>query len=114
MEADTETVSSKRIPHWRLILDQARVTPAIAAYRYEGAGTDADPFIISWIPNDPGNPMEFRTSKKWFVSSIGAISMLATAFCSSAFSGESVTRCPRHNRFKFPSSRLICFFSGYP
>jgi hypothetical protein len=102
MEAGAEIESSpKRIPHWRLIFDQARVTPAVATYQYEGSGTIADPFIVTWIPDDPGNPMEFGAAKKWFLSLIGAISMLATAFCSSAFSGESMPQW-LHGRLSDP------------
>lgn len=93
METDTESAAyPKRIPHWRLVIDQVRITPAVIAHKYDGAGTDADPFIVTWIPHDPGNPMEFSTPKKWFLSSISAVSMLATAFCSSAFSGKSISR----------------------
>lgn len=91
MAPDLEPVSApERIPHWRLVTDQARVTPAVLEHKYDGTGTASDPFIVTWIPNDPGNPMLFKTSKKWFLSSIGAVSMLATAFCSSAFSGRLI------------------------
>jgi hypothetical protein len=90
MEKDTdfEIEAPKTIPHWRLIIDQSRITQDVIRHRYEGSGTVDDPFIVTWIPNDPGNPMAFSTSKKWFVSGIAAVSMLATAFNSSAFSGK--------------------------
>jgi hypothetical protein len=87
MEKDFEVEAPKSIPHWRLIIDRARVTQDVLTHRYEGAGTEENPFIVTWIPKDAGNPMEFSTSKKWFVSGIAAVSMLATAFNSSAFSG---------------------------
>jgi hypothetical protein len=85
-EIESEAVQ-KRIPHWRLMIDQSRITPAVMTHKYEGSGTEVSPFIVSWIPNDPGNPMEFPTFKKWALSGIGAVSMLAVAFSSSAFSG---------------------------
>jgi len=89
MEKDIEEVPSKtRIPHWRLIIDRTRITDAVTNHRYEGSGTEDDPFIVTWIQNDPGNPMEFTTFKKWAVSGIAAVSMLAVAFNSSAFSGK--------------------------
>ena len=87
MEKDFEVEAPKTIPHWRLIIDQSRITQDVVAHQYEGTGTENDPFIVTWIPNDPGNPMQFTTAKKWFVSAIAAVSMLATAFNSSAFSG---------------------------
>ena len=85
-EIDVEA-GRQRIPHWRLMIDHSRITPAVKTHKYEGAGTDNDPFIVTWIPDDPGNPMEFPTTKKWIASSIAAVSMLAVAFTSSAFSG---------------------------
>jgi len=88
MQKDFEVEAPQRIPHWRLVIDHARITPAVTTHKYEGAGTDEDPYIVTWIPDDPGNPMTFPTAKKWFVSGIAAVSMLATAFNSSAFSGK--------------------------
>lgn len=87
MEKSIEEPQIEHIPHWRLIIDHARITPAVVSHIYEGAGTDDQPYIVTWIPNDPGNPMDFATSRKWLVSTVAAVSMLATAFNSSAFSG---------------------------
>jgi hypothetical protein len=87
-EKALEEPQTQHIPHWRLILDHERITPAVSGHKYEGAGTDEAPYIVTWIPNDPGNPMDFAPSKKWFISGIAAVSMLATAFNSSAFSGK--------------------------
>jgi hypothetical protein len=89
MEKHLEVEAPKSIPHWRLIFHRARITQDVLTYQYEGKGTIDAPFIVTWIPNDPGNPMGFSVPKKWFVSGIAAISMLATAFNSSAFSGKS-------------------------
>lgn len=89
MEKDLEVSAAKRIPHWRLVIDQSRITEGVVTHKYEGAGTEEDPFIVTWIPGDPGNPMEFTAFKKWAVSGIAAVSMLAVAFNSSAFSGKS-------------------------
>ncbi|RDW92645.1 hypothetical protein BP5796_02039 [Coleophoma crateriformis] len=86
MEKDLEQSTPSRISHWQLIIDQARVTPDVLAHRYEGAGTHESPYIVTWIPNDAGNPMGWSTPRKWALSSVGAVSMLATAFSSSAYS----------------------------
>jgi hypothetical protein len=90
MEKDSDVESPKTISHWRLMVDHSRITQAVITYQYEGEGTEDDPFIVTWIPSDPGNPMEFSTLRKWSLSGIAAISMLATAFNSSAFSGKSL------------------------
>ncbi|KAK4994723.1 MFS siderochrome iron transporter 1, partial [Elasticomyces elasticus] len=52
------------IPHWRLVLHQGLVTPEIAAWHYDGSGTEEDPYIVTWIDNDPRNPMLFSKVKK--------------------------------------------------
>jgi hypothetical protein len=88
MEKYFEDEAPQQIPHWRLITDHERITPVVTTHKYEGSGTEDDPYIVTWIQNDPGNPMAFPTSKKWFIAGIAATSMLATAFTSSAFSGE--------------------------
>ena len=89
MEEGCEVKAPKSISHWRLLVDHSRITPAVVSHQYRGKGTEDDPFIMCWIPSDPGNPMEFPTLKKWFLSCIVAVCMLATAFNSSAFSGIS-------------------------
>jgi hypothetical protein len=87
MDHDFEAPSS--ISSSRLIMDHSRITRAVLAHQYDGKGTNDDPFIVTWIPSDPGNPMGFSTSKKWSFSAITALSMLSTVFDSSAFTGEA-------------------------
>jgi hypothetical protein len=86
----SELEAPESIPDWRLLIDHSRITQAVASHQYNGKGTEDDPFIVCWIPSDPGNPMEFSTTKKWFLSGIAAACMLATAFNSSAFSGMAL------------------------
>lgn len=71
----------------RLVADQARVTQDVLKYPYPGSGTGEDPFIISYIPNDPGNPFTWSKARRWTISMLVAVETLATAFASSAFSG---------------------------
>lgn len=82
-----EPALPKTIPYWRLIIDQSRITQDVLVHNYEGAGTDTDPFIVTWIPQDPGDPQNFRPATKWLIVFIDAIAMLATTFDSSALSG---------------------------
>jgi len=76
------------IPYMRLILDKARVTQAVLNNDYEGSGTEEDPYVVTWIEKDPGNPMEMKRSTKWLMSLLVAVSTLGVAFNSSAFSGR--------------------------
>jgi hypothetical protein len=34
---------------------------------YKGEGTEASPYIVTWQENDPENPMNFSSVKKWYV-----------------------------------------------
>ncbi|EXJ71436.1 uncharacterized protein A1O5_05244 [Cladophialophora psammophila CBS 110553] len=72
---------------FRLVADQARVTLEVLNYPYPGSGTEEDPYLVTYIPNDPGNPFNWSRSRRWTTSLIVATEVLATAFASSAFSG---------------------------
>ncbi|KAE8350542.1 major facilitator superfamily domain-containing protein [Aspergillus coremiiformis] len=75
------------IPYWRLLLDQAVVTPEIIEYPYQGSGTDDDPYIVEWIPNDPRNPMYSRNSLKWVYTIVVAFATFGVSLASSAYAG---------------------------
>ncbi|KAM6505973.1 hypothetical protein FSOLCH5_014151 [Fusarium solani] len=82
-----EAPARANIPYWRLVIDQAGVTPAVAEFKYEGSGTEEDPYQVKWIPNDPRNPMTFSNFTKWFITMTVAIATLAVALVSSAYTG---------------------------
>ncbi|KAF2223014.1 major facilitator superfamily domain-containing protein [Elsinoe ampelina] len=87
MEKDLESQCKTKIPHIKLILDQGVLTPEIESHHYKGAGTEDDPFIVSWIPDDPRNPQNWSGARKWTITAIVAVATLAVAFVSSAYSG---------------------------
>ena len=78
----------ERVPHWRIVQSQTLITDAVLNYHYKGSGTEQDPYLAEFIPNDPRNPMEFPVWKKWFITLTVAIATLAVAFVSSAYSGS--------------------------
>ncbi|KAL4895815.1 major facilitator superfamily domain-containing protein [Aspergillus ambiguus] len=82
-----EAPASRKIPYWRLVFDQTVLTQEIIDYPYPGSGTDEDPYVVTWIPDDPRNPMLFRPLKKWFITLVMAIATLAVALVSSAYTG---------------------------
>lgn len=82
-----EPVLPRTIPYWRLVADQAGVTQDVLDHHYAGSGTEADPFVIHWIPNDPRSPMGFSNFKKWFITLTVAIATLAVTLVSSAYTG---------------------------
>ncbi|GJP94089.1 multiple drug resistance protein [Aspergillus niger] len=77
-----------KIPHWRLIVDQSVVTQEIIDYPYAGSGTESDPFIVEWIPNDPRNPMHFNKNMKWVYTIIAAFATFGVSMASSAYAGS--------------------------
>jgi multidrug resistance protein len=77
-----------RIPYWRLLTDQGVITQEILEYEYIGNGTDLDPYAVSWIPNDPRNPLLFDTAKKVTITLAVAFSTLIVSLTSSAYSGS--------------------------
>ncbi|KAI7395288.1 synaptic vesicle transporter [Hortaea werneckii] len=86
-EKDVESGRPKQIPHLRQVIDQAGVTLEIENHHYEGSGTEDDPYVVSWIENDPRNPMLYSKVKKWSLTMLVAVATLAVAFVSSAYSG---------------------------
>jgi MFS family permease len=54
---------------------------------YEGVGTKGSPFLIDFLLDDPGNPMNFSKSKKWLITILHAIATLAVTFASTAYAG---------------------------
>ena len=86
-EIDTQSVTKRKTPpHWRVVASHALVTPAVL-HHYHGSGTKEDPYVVEFIPDDPRNPMNFSMVKKWSITILVAVAMLAIAFVSTAYTG---------------------------
>ena len=86
-EKDVEGQRHRSLPHWRIIIDQAIVTPEIEQWPYGGKGTEEEPYAVTWIDNDSRNPMVWSRTYKWLVTITMAFATLTVSFTSSAFSG---------------------------
>lgn len=73
--------------HWRVVASHSLVTSAVLNHRYDGAGTEQDPYVVDFIPDDPRNPMAFSLLKKWTITLLVAFATLAVSFVSSAYTG---------------------------
>ncbi|KID72018.1 Major facilitator superfamily multidrug transporter mdrA [Metarhizium brunneum] len=82
-----EPALQHKIPYWRLVIDQAGVTDHVLHHEYPGSGTQEDPYLVQWTPNDPRNPMGFSDAKKWFITVTVAVATLAVSLVSSAYTG---------------------------
>ncbi|KAI2789140.1 Major facilitator superfamily multidrug transporter mdrA [Penicillium oxalicum] len=85
--AEAESPRPSKIPYWSFIFDQKVVTEEVASFPYAGSGTDEDPFVVTWLPRDPRNPMNFSSFKKWAITFLVSFVTLAVALVSSAYSG---------------------------
>lgn len=75
--------------HWNLVANQANITERVLHHNYAGNGTDDDPYIVEFLPDDLRNPMTFSAARKWFITSMVTLSVFAVALVSSAYSGAS-------------------------
>jgi hypothetical protein len=82
-----EPSAPTKIPFWRLVFDQGVVTQEIIDHPYPGSGTDEDPYAVTWIANDPRNPMNFSELRKWTLTALVAIATLSVSLVSSAYTG---------------------------
>jgi hypothetical protein len=73
--------------YFRLVFDQAGVDSAVLQHEYRGHGTKESPYIVDFLPNDPRNPLEFPTRKKWFFTILQAVATLAVTLASTAYTG---------------------------
>ncbi|PLB34910.1 MFS transporter [Aspergillus candidus] len=78
---------ARSIPYWRQVLDQGAVTQEIAQFDYPGSGTEQDPYVVSWIPSDPRNPMLLPTWRKVTITLVVSMATFAVAIASSCYSG---------------------------
>ena len=87
---DREILSKDRGSHpssFQIVLSHSLVTDAVLHHHYAGSGTEDDPYVVDFIPQDPRNPMGFSQFKKWSITILEAFATLAVAFVSSAYSG---------------------------
>jgi multidrug resistance protein len=100
----------------RLTVDHARITDQVLSHQYPGAGTPESPYIVSFLPSDPGNPFNWSKSYKWTCTMITAVATLSTAFASSAYSGtlrELVTAFDPNPSLELLTAGISLFVLGF-
>ncbi|KDN67199.1 putative major facilitator superfamily transporter [Colletotrichum sublineola] len=85
IEDTGESSVPTRIPFWRKVIDQPGITPEVENHRYAGSGTEADPFLVHWIPNDPRDPMNLGKTVRWSLAVMVAWTTFAVSFLSSGY-----------------------------
>lgn len=97
---------------FRLVVDQARLDDDVVTYEYPGSGTIESPYIISWIPSDAGNPMNWSKTLRWTVCYTVALECFVAAFASSAFSGMKMFAVMSHIEL-MPSGTIRELVTGF-
>lgn len=83
---DESTIHS--IPHWRLVFHTSPLTPHLKSHSYAGLGTSEKPYLVDFLPIDPGNPTQLPTRVRWFIAGLNALGTLVLAFASSAYTSS--------------------------
>lgn len=93
--ANLQDMTSTMIPNyprtisfWRLVTDQQVITQEILNHEYAGSGTENDPHVVSWLPEDPRNPIQFAMARKVMIVVMTGFAALIISLASSAYSGS--------------------------
>lgn len=94
MDADADAKYDLPRPRDPLTPEQmAKADPAgglvpveILSYPFPGEGTPEDPYLVSWVENDPANPLNFTKGRKWTNALILALAVWTVSIASSGFS----------------------------
>ncbi|PWY72577.1 bicyclomycin resistance protein [Aspergillus eucalypticola CBS 122712] len=76
------------IPFWQLLIDQQIITKEVLNHRYDGSGTEDDPYVVNWLSIDPRNPMQFSMARKAAATFATAVATFVISLTSSAYSGS--------------------------
>lgn len=88
-QGDEASTTPTEIPKWRQVWDSAGVTPEVRHTHYHGSGVETDPYAVTWIENDPRNPMLYPSHARWTYVMVVAMSALLVSIDSSAYSGSA-------------------------
>lgn len=56
---------------------------------YGGQGTEEDPYVVEFQKDDPGNPMNWGSFRRWFITTVATVSVFAVTLTSSAYSSSA-------------------------
>ena len=80
-------MATTKVSALRIVFDDALLTPEIINHPYAGQGTEEDPHVCEFIPDDPRNPHLWSTARQWTVCLAAAGTTFVVSFCSSTYTG---------------------------
>ncbi|KAF2816788.1 MFS general substrate transporter [Mytilinidion resinicola] len=60
---------------------------ALVDYSYKGSGTTEDPYIVTWLNDDPENPKQWSPVRQWTILVLVAVLSLCVSLASSTYTG---------------------------
>lgn len=88
MEVSHGDIEPTKLPKWRIVFDQGFLPRTSKNRKYDGSGTEDDPYQVSWIEADKRDPMNFSEAYKWYITMLSGVLTLSVALVSSAYSGS--------------------------
>ncbi|KAJ5555715.1 hypothetical protein N7535_008148 [Penicillium sp. DV-2018c] len=85
----TKSGERYRIPLYQLVLSQDSITDDVLQHRWEGSGTEEDPYLVDWLHEDARDPHQMQDWLKWSITLLQAASFLSITFASSALSAAN-------------------------
>ncbi|POS70299.1 hypothetical protein DHEL01_v211309 [Diaporthe helianthi] len=74
-----------KVSYFRKLFDTALITPGVLEHSYAGSGTTSEPFICVFLPDDPINPNNWSSLRKWTITLAAAGTVFIVSFCSSDY-----------------------------
>lgn len=81
----SQVTLTDRVKIWQLVYRTSIITPEVYAHQYAGSGSEANPYVVDFLPGDPLNPHNWAAWRRWTFLSVVAVSTLAVSFCTSAY-----------------------------
>jgi MFS family permease len=75
-----------KVSHFKLVLSQTLMSPEVVDHVYPGSGSDEDPYLVDWLPDDVKDPYGISKGIKWWITVIMSFGTLAISLSSSVFS----------------------------
>ncbi|KAE8152314.1 major facilitator superfamily domain-containing protein [Aspergillus avenaceus] len=79
----------RHISSGRELFDQGAITSDVFHHKYPGSGIESDPYVVSWLPNDPRDPVHYTASKKIIITIIVSITTLCIALAGTVYPGSA-------------------------
>ncbi|KAI1395415.1 major facilitator superfamily domain-containing protein, partial [Hypoxylon fuscum] len=74
-----------KIPWHKVLAVQGYVTPEMLSHVYRGEGTEDEPYLVTFLDDDPRDPMQFSPSLRWSLCCVAGYVTFSVAFISSAY-----------------------------